>query len=270
MKYFFLFLLFLTNVGWAFSKTKLVDLQSVGISNMMEFYTKPSRFNWNITSIEGAVKVHTDSAHAITFVPKINLAQQVPVGKDYFKKVEAQEQLEAYISVSRKFSLYLLYAYSASTMFSKHLAAVEGTFSLGKGWNITGGSKMYYWTKPIFSYTVGAEKYIGNFLITVKPYLTYLNSKCYGSVNAGVRRYFKDPLNFIHLGFFDGHSAEIVPHMDSQYLLGNQTWGCYLLWQQKLSSSFSLKTAVSFRNEQYTSGLNRNIPGFTVGMNYIF
>lgn len=270
MKYFFLVFLLWADAGWVFSQEKPVDLQSVGVSNMMEFYTKPSRFNWNITSIEGTVKVHADSVHKITFVPKINLAQQVPVGEDYFKKVEAQEQLETYLSISRKFSLYLLYAYSASTVFSKHLAVAEGTFSMGKGWNITGGGKMYYWTKPIFSYTVGVEKYIGNFWITVKPYLTYLNSKYYGSVNAGVRRYFKDPLNFIHLGFFDGHSAEIVPHLDSEYLLGNQTWGGYLLWQQKLSPSFSFKTAVSFRKEQYTSGLNRNIPGFTVGINYIF
>jgi YaiO family outer membrane protein len=270
MKCFLLFFFLVVDYDMAFCQRVPVDFYSVGVSNMMEFYTKPSRFNWNITSVEGMVKVRVDSLRNVTFVPKVNLAQQVPVGEDYFRKVEAQEQLESYISVSRRLSFYLLYAYSASTVFSRHLAVAEATFSVGHGWNITGGSKMYYWTKPIFSYTLGAEKYIGNFWITVKPYLTYLHSKCYGSVNIGIRRYFTDPLNFIHLGFFDGHSAEVVPHLDSQYLLGNQTWGCYLLWQQKLCPSFLLKTAVSFRNEQYTSGMNRNIPGVTVGINYIF
>jgi len=237
---------------------------------MMEFYNKPSRLNWNITSIEGTIKTTIDSTHYITFVPKLNLAQKVLVGEDYFKKVYTQEQLEVYLFISKKFSLYALYAYSGSTVFSKHLAVVEGTFTLAHGWNLTGGSKMYYWTKPIFSYTLGLEKYLGNFWITVKPYLTYMHSNCYGSINLGIRRYFRDPKNFLHVGFFDGHSAEVLPHLDSQYLLGNNTWGCYLLWQQKLSSSFLLKTAVSFRNEQYTNGLNRNIPGFTIGINYIF
>ena len=39
---------------------------------------------------------------------------------------------------------------------------------------------------------------------------------------------------------------------------------------EKLTSSFLFKTVASFRNEQYTNGMNRNIPGFTVGINYIF
>jgi YaiO family outer membrane protein len=218
----------------AFCQKRSIELQSVGVSNMMEFYTKPSRLNWNITSLEGAVRMNRDSVHHITFVPRLNLAQKVPIGDNYFRKVDAQGQLETYFAASRKLSLYALYAYSGSTVFSKHLAVVEGTFSLSHGWNLTGGSKMYYWTKPIFSYTLGLEKYVGNFWITLKPYLTYLNSNCYGSVNLGVRRYFRNPVNFLHLGIFEGHSAEVLPHLDSEYLLGNKTWGCYLLWQQKL------------------------------------
>jgi YaiO family outer membrane protein len=270
MKYFFLVLFFWADCTMAFCQKKQVELQSVGVSNMMEFYTRPSRLNWNITAFEGTVRINRDSVRSITFVPRLNLAQKVPVGDDYFKKVDAQGQLETYLVASRKLSLYALYAYSGSTVFSKHLAVVEGTFSWPHGWNLTGGGKMYYWTKPIFSYTLGVEKYVGNFWITLKPYLTYLNSNCYGSVNLGVRRYFRDPVNFIHLGIFDGHSAEVLPHLDSEYLLGNKTWGGYLLWQQKLCRSFSLKTAVSFRREQYTNGLNRNIPGFTIGINYLF
>lgn len=265
-----LFVFLLANCNMAFCQKKSIELQSVGVSNMMEFYDKPSRFNWNVTSVEGAVRTNIDSTHYITFIPKLNLAQKVPVGEDYFKKLHAQGQMDVYISMSKKVSLYASYAYSESTLFSKHLAIAEGSFSLADGWNITGGGKMYYWTKPIFSYTLGVEKYIGNFWITVKPYLTYLNSNCYGSVNVGVRRYFRDTKNFIHAGFFDGHSAEVLPHLDSQYLLGNNTWGCYLLWQQKLSASFLLKTSASFRNEQYTNGMNRNIPGFSLGINYLF
>ena len=270
MKYFFLVLFLLADFTMAFCQEKTVEFQSVGISNMTEFYTKPSRLNWNITSLEGTVRVNMDSVHHITFVPRLNVAQKVSVGDNYFKKVDVQGQLETYFVVSRKLSLYALYAYSGSTVFSKHLAAVEGTFSLTHGWNLTWGSKMYYWTKPIFSYTLGLEKYIGNYWITVKPYLTYMHSNCYGSVNLGIRRYFRNSQNFIHLGAFDGHSAEVQPHLDSEYLLGNKTWGCYLLWQQKLCSSFLLKTTVSFRNEQYTNGLNRNIPGITIGINYLF
>jgi YaiO family outer membrane protein len=269
MKYLLAFFL-LANYNMAFCQKKSVEFQSAGVSNMIEFYNRPSRFNWNITSIEGTVRTNIDSAHYITFVPKLNLAQRVPVGEDYFKNVYTQEQLEAYLFMSKKLSLYALYAYSGSTVFSKHLAAVEGTFSLVHGWNLTAGSKMYYWTKPIFCYTLGFEKYLGNFLITVKPYLTYMHPNYYGSANLGIRRYFRNPQNFLHAGFFYGHSAEILPHLDSQYLLGNKTWGGYLLWQQKLCPSFLLKTAMSFRNEQYANGLNRNISGFTLGINYIF
>jgi hypothetical protein len=269
MKY-LLFVFLLANCNIAFCQEKSIELQSVGVTNMMEFYNKPSRVNWNITSIEGTIKTNIDSVHNIVFVPKLNLAQKVPVGDDYFKTVYAQGQLETYLIMFKKLSLYALYAYSSSTLFSKHLAIVEGTFSLTNGWNLTGGGKMYSWTKPIFSYTVGLEKYIGNYWITVKPYLTYMHSNCYGSINVGVRRYFKDPKNYIHACFFDGHSAEIVPHLDSEYLLGNNTWGCYMLWQQKLTPSFLLKTVATFRNEQYTNGMNRNVPGFTLGINYIF
>lgn len=269
MKY-LVFILLWANCNVAFCQKKSVELQSVGISNMMEFYDRPSRFNWNITSVEGTVRTNIDSTHYITFVPKLNMIQKVIIGDGYFKKIDAQEQLDAYIVMSKKLSLYASYAYSESTLLSKHLAILEGTFSVANGWNLTGGSKMYYWTKPIFSYTLGLEKYIGNFWITLKPYLTYMHSNCYGSVNMGVRRYFRDPMNFIHVAFFDGHSAEILPHLDSEYLLSNDTWGCYLLWQQKLNTSFLLKTSVSFRNEQYTNGMNRNIPGFSIGINYLF
>lgn len=269
MKY-FIFLFLIVNCNVAFCQKKMIELQSIGVSNMMEFYNKPSRLNWNITSIEGTIKTNIDSIHNITFVPKLNLAQKVTISDGYFKTISAQEQLEVYVFWSKKLSFYTLYAYSESTLLSKHLAILEGSLSLANGWNITGGSKMYYWTKPIFSYTVGLEKYIGNFWIIVKPYLTYMHSNSYGSVNVGIRRYFRNASNFIHAGFFDGHSAEMLPHLDSQYLLGNNTWGCYLLWQQKLATSFLLKTAGSFRNEQYTNGLNRNIPGFTLGITYLF
>ena len=269
MKY-FLLLFLIANCNMAFCQKKSIELKSVGVSNMIEFYNKPSRLNWNITSVEGNIKTNIDSTHHITFVPKLNLAQKVPIGEGYFKTVYAQEQLEVYLLMSKKLSLYALYAYSESTLFSKHLAVAEGTFSLLNGWNLTAGGKMYYWTKPIFSYALGVEKYIGSFLITAKPYLTYMHANCYGSVNVGIRKYFSDTNNFIHAGFFDGHSAEMLPHLDSQYLLGNNTWGCYLLWQQKLATSFLLKTAGSFRNEQYTNGLNRNIPGFTLGITYLF
>jgi len=260
----------LTICCMAYSQEKEIKLKSLGINNTIEFYTEPSRLNWNITSIEGTLRSEIDSTRKITLIPKFNFAQKVPVGEHYFKNIYVQEQLDAYVSFSKKFSLYAMYAYSHSNVFAKHLALTECTLSLVKGWGIVGGVKMYYWTNSIFSYTLGFEKYVANFWIIAKPSLTYINSNCYASISTGIRFYFKDPLNYIHLGIYEGHSAEIVPHLDSQYLLGNKTWGTYFLWQQKVNSSFVLKSAISFRNEQYATKLNRNIPGFTIALNYLF
>lgn len=261
---------FLATCSMAFCQKKDIELKSIGINNTIEFYTKPSRLNWNITSLEGSIRKDIDSLRNITLIPKLNFAQKVPIGENYFKNIDVQGQLDMYMSLSKRISLYGMYAYSGSSVFAKHLALTEGTLSLTKGWGIVGGIKMYYWTKPIFNYTLGFEKYIANLWINVKPSLTYINSNCYGSISIGIRNYFKDPLTFIHLGIYEGHSAEIIPHLDSQSLLGNKTWGAYFIWQQKISSSFVLKSAISFRNEQYSGGLNRNIPGVTIGFNYLF
>lgn len=270
MKYIYSILIFTTICNSAFCQDKSIKLKSISINKTIEFYTKPSRLNWHITSLESALKANLDSTSDITLVPKINFAQKIPIGEEYLKRIDIQTQLDAYMSISKKSSIYLMYAYSASNIFAKHLAAAEGTLNISNGLVICSGIKMYYWTKPIFSLSLGFDKYISKTLVMIKPYITYINSNCYGSINIGIRQYFKDQLDYIHLGIYGGHSAETIPHLDSESLLSNKTWGTYLLLQKKIFTVLTLKTVFSFRKEQYANGLNRNIPGLTIGISYLF
>ncbi|MEG2599919.1 MAG: hypothetical protein RSA66_10650, partial [Muribaculaceae bacterium] len=100
---------------------------------------------------------------------------------------------------------------------------------------------------------------------------TIQDKKAFASVNLGVRRFGKKPMNYIHAALLYGNSPEYVNYRpDFRELLGMQSWGGYVLLQQQLYRGLCLRTFISYRNEEFRNSEFRNVWGGSIGLSLYF
>lgn len=247
-------------------------IHTASLNYYLEHLSQPSSKNRHIISLEAGYSLAPDNLDfKATFIPRLNSGQYTSSGTKYFENSNLQYQLESYMTFSPKINLVSSYAYSSSTFFAKHFATLEATYKVGQSWGVIGGAKMMYWDSATTTYTLGAEKYVGNYWITLKPSLIIQGGKSFGGLNAGIRRYLNDPLNFIHAGLSYGNSPEYSNlNPDFRNLLSFSSFGGHLLLQHRLYKNMYVRPAISFRREEYAASKWRTVWGGNIGLSCRF
>lgn len=286
-KYLFLFFCFISTLVLAQEASQVKVLEEIETSNFSsngcknislqyldEFVQQPVNMHWQVTSLDAAFALVSKTRYfRMTLIPRVNVGQRF--GKDYgvsyFEKVAWQYQIESYFSISKKTSFWLLYGFSNAAFFPNHQVAFEWNQSFAHGWGMNVGARLLYWDFGLPSISIGVEKYVKNLWITLKPSVLFLENKAFFAANIGVRNYFKNPINFLHLGLTLGNSPEYVNFRpDFAQIVGFQSYGAYLFWQQNIYKGLCVRAVFACCYEEYRSASFRGVLGGSLGVSYYF
>ncbi|MCT4600002.1 MAG: YaiO family outer membrane beta-barrel protein [Marinifilaceae bacterium] len=246
-------------------------IKSIGINHTIEFINKPIDFTWNLASIYSEIDILKFNNKSIYIIPEVKLAERVLEGNNLYENPGFQWKIDSYIPINKKINIYVSYAYSQDAIFPQQNIIIQANQNIYKTWGLIYGVKYVYWKKTIMNYIIGVEKYLGNMWITLKPSIMRYESKNYLAVNIGNRIYFKgNKYKYVHIGYIYGHSAETIYHADSEQLLKNKTWGVYCSLNYEIFKNLQIQTSITFRNEELSNDINRDIPGLNLGMKYRF
>jgi len=103
-----------------------------------------------------------------------------------------QFEADAYPRLSRKFYTYTSFAYSSDLpIFPKLRAGLSLYANLPKAWEVEGGTRFLRFDESIWAYTFSVGKYIQNFWINGRTYLTQGNNSVANAYSLTTRYYLK-------------------------------------------------------------------------------
>ncbi len=172
-----------------------------------------------------------------------------------------------YPRIARGVYAYLDYGYSQSSLFPRNRAGAELYFNPGKGLEFSAGGRYLHFDSDVWIYTASAGKYLGNYFVDFRPFVTPGKAGTSISGSVLVRRYFSDGEKYIGFSVGGGASPnDVANSIDLERLnsfslrsTGNfpinrrVAWGWSAGWStEKLPSNssrnrFAAGTGFSFR-----------------------
>jgi YaiO family outer membrane protein len=194
----------------------LTDLQQkvffskLSLEYLYEGYSIPVIYNWHLLSL-----AYEKQFKWGTFVARINEGDKVPTG-EYFgsNQVAYQLEVDAYPKIGKTDYLHLNYAYSAHQIFPHdRLGAEWYHIFLPKAEASLGIRYMYYSNDlalpfGVWAYTGSYTKYFSKFMFSGRVYLTPLGQNVNTALVLTLRRYLKNPLNYLFASFISGNSPD--------------------------------------------------------------
>ncbi|MBB6612641.1 YaiO family outer membrane beta-barrel protein [Pontibacter sp. Tf4] len=111
-----------------------------------------------------------------------------------------QFEADAYPRLSRTFYTYTSFAYSADLpIFPKVRAGLSLYANLPKAWEVEAGARFLRFDESIWAYTFSVGKYIQNFWVNGRTYLTQGNNSVANAYSLNTRYYLKGADNYASL-----------------------------------------------------------------------
>lgn len=203
-----------------------------------------------------------------SFIPRVNVVNR-------FGITGVQAEVDSYIKFKPRFVLYLNYGFSTSSLFPDHRAGIELYKNLDHGFEVSlGGRYLLFHPKSVFIYTASVSKYIGNYLFSIRPFITPKTNGLSTSIVLSGRKYFNDKLDNLKVdvsfgqtpdkqNIFDGNSNEIVFLKNYQIALN---------YEQSFKSYYQWNVGVNFRRLEasFSEIIKINSFGFEIGLNRKF
>jgi YaiO family outer membrane protein len=121
-----------------------------------------------------------------SFIARVNYANR-------FATDGAQVEADAYPRVSENVYLYLNAGYSSATIFPAWRSGGEVFTSLPGAWEASVGFRqLRFGGSPVTLFTGAVGKYIGNYWLSLRPYLRSKTGGLSASAGLTARRYFED------------------------------------------------------------------------------
>lgn len=138
--------------------------------------------------------VDLDYAHNFSFgsvSTRLNYANR-------FNSKGLQAEIEAYPSISKNIYAYVGSAYSSASIFPAFRFGTSLYYTLPKSFDAETGFRFLNFTpSKTYIFVLGAGKYIGNYYINIKSYLTPSEERLSRSFTLSTKYYFSDRFNFI-------------------------------------------------------------------------
>jgi YaiO family outer membrane protein len=113
-----------------------------------------------------------------------------------------QYEVEMYPGLRRGLHAYVSYGYSPTAIFPRHRGGVELFSNPGKGFEVSGGLRYLRFSENVWIYTGSAGKYIGDYFVSFRPFVTPGTAGTSLSGTLTFRRYYGDSDSYlgIHVG----------------------------------------------------------------------
>jgi len=146
-------------------------------------------------------------------IVRVNVAQR-------FNASGAQYETELYPKISKRVYAYINYGYSESELFPAHRLGVETYAKLLRRFEASAGIRyMDFNDVNVLIYTGSLGWYVKNYWVSLRPYVTSDPISTNGSATVFIRRYFRNPENFVGLIGGFGFSPDFA-RLQTGYGLG--------------------------------------------------
>jgi len=193
-----------------------------------------------------------------------------------------QIELDAYPSVSKRIYVYFNSGFSNKRNFPFSRITIEPYFKLPAGFEISLGIRYLNFdhnrifaldSNKVLVYTGTIGKYLGNYWFSLRPYITPGKEGWSKSVNFTIRRYFRDPENYLSLSFGTGVSPD-----EQQYAFDPGVFYVFYLkskkvtldYQQKIVQRFILNCGFGYAREEIQANTKRTRYSADLGLSFLF
>ena len=182
-----------------------------------------------------------------------------------FQEYGTQYLLEAYPHIADGFYLYLGYGYSPASFLANHQYNYEGFFSLPHSYEFSIGERLLQFensTTQVYTGSIG--KYIGNYWISYRPYITDGISH-----SLTIRRYFSSPESYVSLSGSYGTSPDNVTNTED--VSADRTNSLSLSGQFPIKNdNFLFNWKIGHSLEHFPTEVNRYETDLLVGVTWKF
>lgn len=171
---------------------------SIRLSYTLDFFNESfNRDPWQITALSYGRKTKLG-----TLVARVNYANR-------FGEKGFQYEIDAWPKISENNYGYLNYGYSKNTLFPKNRFGVEWYHNFPNAFEGSLGMRfLAFGTSNVDIYTATIGKYIGNYWLSLRSYVTPDSTGTSVSGYITARRYFSDPEDYIGLRIGYGVSPD--------------------------------------------------------------
>ncbi len=233
------------------------------ISYTLDFFDKDfNRDPWQLTAFSYGRKTKLGSV-----IARVNMAQR-------FGDTGFQYELDAYPKISENNYVYLNYGFSKSSGFPDNRFGIELYHNFPKSFEGSIGMRQLYFSSSnvsIFTATLG--KYVSNYWISLRSYVTPGSDGTSVSGQLQARRYFSDPENYIGLRLGYGVSPDDNQNLvdiNAKSRLTLKTRSIRMEYNHIISRIWILNGGATWGNEELIPGTYSGYYSFDISIARLF
>ncbi len=174
-----------------------------------------------------------------------------------FGRTATQFEIDAYPRIMDGLYVYVNYGYSADKLYPKHRFGGELYANLPKGIELSAGfRRLQFGSSDVTIYTGTVAKYVGNWWISLRPYVTPKSIGTSRSYALTVRRYFGNRDTFVGLTAGTGSSPTDIQDVTDLLRLDSRKVGVRASWA--VTDLFIVKFGARYGWEELVRGRERN------------
>lgn len=186
-----------------------------------------------------------------------------------FDRTATQFEIDAYPRIMDGLYAYVNYGYSADKLYPKHRFGGELYANLPKGVELSAGfRRLQFGGSDVTIYTGTVAKYVGNWWISLRPYVTPKSIGTSQSYALTVRRYFGNRDTFIGLTAGTGSSPNDIQDVTDLTRLDSRKLGMRASWA--FTDLFTLTLGARYGWEELVAGRERNQFNVALGIDRRF
>lgn len=206
--------------------------------------------------------VYSQEAKHVTVQGQLQYAQR-------FGEEAIQAAIGAYPKLSQSTTGFLNFGYSPDPLFPQIRAGAEITQTLGAGFQVSLGARyLDFNTDRVTLYTGALSKYIGNYWINARGFLSQNNIAFSRAWYAQIRRYFHGPDNYITLSGGIGPSPDQPTSIEEYRYVGARHFA--VGGQQRLAGFTYIRWELRLANEEWERATFRAHATGILGLVYQF
>jgi len=218
---------------------------AIQLTYTFDYFNKDyNRDAWHIGSVSYRRKTQFGS-----LIARVNLAQK-------FGSTGFQYEMDAYPKISENNYSYVNYGFSESSVFPKNRLGLEWYHNFPKAFEGSIGLRLMSFSNSIVDiYTATLGKYVGNYWLSLRSFVTPGENGTSVSGFLSSRRYFSDPENYVGMrlgyGISPDDSRRII---ESDRELSLKAWSVRVEFNRMFNNLWIVNTGAIWGNEELTPG----------------
>jgi YaiO family outer membrane protein len=222
------------------------------IGYTFDHFRHPYSRKWHMLTAGSTLPIKLGS-----IAPYLNVGHFANSEVPFIESTAYQLNFDAYLNISTKNYLLLGYGISTADYFPRHRSVIHLWQKLPAAWSVSAGARYFYFDKHYFFYSVGIDKYLGNYWFDLN---NYIFRKDYGLSMASyltVRRYMENKYNYFALvmGYGTSPDEPITSVLDLQHF---KAVSLRLQLMKQLSGTVRMGLGVGYQYEEYQEQVFRN------------